>query len=53
MLALDRLVGTCCRPNAPLILEEIVLARFGFDLSIFYHNEFPTDPSPSFKTMLQ
>ncbi|CEM31525.1 unnamed protein product [Vitrella brassicaformis CCMP3155] len=51
LLALDRLVGTCCRPDAPLTFTTT--GRTGSDLSIFYHPHFPTRPSPSFKTMLQ
>ncbi|CEM20499.1 unnamed protein product [Vitrella brassicaformis CCMP3155] len=51
LLALDRLVGTCCRPDAPLTLTAT--SNFGFDLAIFYCTDFPTHPSPSFKTMLK
>ncbi|CEM14008.1 unnamed protein product [Vitrella brassicaformis CCMP3155] len=50
LLALDRLVGACCRQDAPLTFESPDAI---FDLAIFYHTEFPTDPSPSFKTMIQ
>ncbi|CEM14031.1 unnamed protein product [Vitrella brassicaformis CCMP3155] len=51
LLALDRLVGTCCRQDAPLTFRTT--AHCGFDLSIFYNTDFPSHPSPSFKTMLQ
>ncbi|CEM25323.1 unnamed protein product [Vitrella brassicaformis CCMP3155] len=51
LLALDRLLTTCCRPDAPLTLTTTSCLEF--DLSIFYHNAFPTHPSPSFKTMTQ
>ncbi|CEM20495.1 unnamed protein product [Vitrella brassicaformis CCMP3155] len=50
LLALDRLLGTCCRPDADLNFES---PHASFDLSIFYHPDFPTHPSPSFKTMIQ
>ncbi|CEM10248.1 unnamed protein product [Vitrella brassicaformis CCMP3155] len=54
LLALDRLVGTCCRPDAHLELVHVIsYGRFGFDISIFYHDTFPTHPPPSFKTMMQ
>ncbi|CEM18324.1 unnamed protein product [Vitrella brassicaformis CCMP3155] len=55
LAALDRLVGTCCRPNAPIILDELTTADGGweFDLSIFDHPEFPSHPSPGFETMIQ
>ncbi|CEM20493.1 unnamed protein product [Vitrella brassicaformis CCMP3155] len=50
LLALDRLVGACCRQDAPLTTAPHFTP---FDLSLFYGNEFPIRPSPSFKTMLQ
>ncbi|CEM10280.1 unnamed protein product [Vitrella brassicaformis CCMP3155] len=53
LLALDRLVGTCWRLDAELILEVTTTSRFDFDLSMFYDTDFPTRPSPSLKTMLQ
>ncbi|CEM14023.1 unnamed protein product [Vitrella brassicaformis CCMP3155] len=53
LVALDRLVGTCCRQDAPLILTTATLGHTEFDLSIFDSADFPSHPSPSFKTMLQ
>ncbi|CEM00737.1 unnamed protein product [Vitrella brassicaformis CCMP3155] len=52
LLALDRLIRRCCRPDAPLTLTT-TCGRFGFDLSVFYHHEFPIRPSPPLKTMIQ
>ena len=51
LLAVERLVGACCRPDAPLTLTTT--DRPEFDLSIFCHPNFPTTPSPSFKAMVQ
>ncbi|CEM39275.1 unnamed protein product [Vitrella brassicaformis CCMP3155] len=51
LLALDRMVGACCLPNAPLTVTN--LTGFRFDLSIFYHDVFATHPSPSLKSMIQ
>ncbi|CEM15700.1 unnamed protein product [Vitrella brassicaformis CCMP3155] len=51
LLAVDRLVGACCRPDAPLTLTAI--GHLEFDLAIFYQADFPARPSPSFKTMMQ
>ncbi|CEM17806.1 unnamed protein product [Vitrella brassicaformis CCMP3155] len=49
--AVNRLVTTCCRQDAPLTLTPA--GPFYFGLDIFYHGEFPDHPSPSFKTMIQ
>ncbi|CEM19607.1 unnamed protein product [Vitrella brassicaformis CCMP3155] len=51
LLALDHLVATCCRQDTELTLTA--KGNLEFDLSIFYHTDFPTHPSPSFKTMIQ
>ena len=51
LLAVERLVGACCRPDAPLMLTTT--DRPEFDLSIFCHPNFPTTPTPTFKAMVQ
>ncbi|CEM38049.1 unnamed protein product [Vitrella brassicaformis CCMP3155] len=50
LLALDRLVTTCCQHDAPVTFES---PDGVFDLDIFYHNDLPTYPSPPLECMIQ
>ena len=50
LLALDRLIRRCCRSNAHLSFES---PNAEFDLAIFYHNHFPTHPTPPINTKVQ
>ncbi|CEM12822.1 unnamed protein product [Vitrella brassicaformis CCMP3155] len=51
LLAVERLVVACCRSDAQLAVTTTGLLQL--DLSIFYATDFPSRPSPPFKTVIQ
>ncbi|CEM36820.1 unnamed protein product [Vitrella brassicaformis CCMP3155] len=53
LLAVDDFINTCCvSPDVPLSVE-IFYASEGFELSLFYADDFPSRPSPFIKTTIQ
>ncbi|CEM03627.1 unnamed protein product [Vitrella brassicaformis CCMP3155] len=59
MQSLESLHKTCCRADAPVVFEaQNVPTRVprrvaSVDLSLFYSDDLPANPSPLFKTMMQ
>ncbi|CEM11835.1 unnamed protein product [Vitrella brassicaformis CCMP3155] len=51
MQSVESLHRACCRPDAPVIFENSIVGSF--ELSIFNSDDFPPNPSPLFKTIMQ
>ncbi|CEL95750.1 unnamed protein product [Vitrella brassicaformis CCMP3155] len=51
--SVESLHKSCCRPDANVIFEADPNVHQSFDLSLFYSDDFPPNPSPLFKSAIQ